>query len=191
MHKSNGFLRTVSDRGYADDLTESKYVSWINDVIGKCLTQCRGIVWVNHKIRYRDREGIHPARMMPFPIYTEIVWDRCGAFALNCRRHAPSHEIIFGFGTPDWWDDTQNILLSVWRIPPIREESAGGHPCPFPTEIARRCILASCRPFGVTLDPFMGSGTTGVAAVKVGCKFIGIEIEPKYSTSPAAEFPRR
>lgn len=33
---------------------------------------------------------------------------------------------------------------------------------------------------GVVLDPFMGSGTTGVAAVKLGRKFIGIEIEPKY-----------
>jgi len=33
---------------------------------------------------------------------------------------------------------------------------------------------------GVVLDPFMGSGTTGVACVKLGRKFIGIEIEPKY-----------
>lgn len=40
-------------------------------------------------------------------------------------------------------------------------------------------LIRKC-PFGCILDPFMGSGTTGVAAVKLGRKFIGIEIEPKY-----------
>ena len=53
------------------------------------------------------------------------------------------------------------------------------HPTQKPVEIMRWSILELNEPQTV-LDPFMGSGTTGVAAVKLGRKFIGIEIEPKY-----------
>ena len=53
------------------------------------------------------------------------------------------------------------------------------HPTQKPVEIMRWSILQLGSPQTI-LDPFMGSGTTGVAAVKLGRKFIGIEIEPKY-----------
>ena len=54
-----------------------------------------------------------------------------------------------------------------------------GHPCEKPVELLMWCI--GFLPNAETiLDPFMGSGTTGVAALKLGRKFIGIEIEPKY-----------
>ncbi len=52
------------------------------------------------------------------------------------------------------------------------------HPTQKPVEVMRWCI--SNIDAGTILDPFMGSGTTGVAAVKLGRRFIGIEIEPKY-----------
>ena len=54
------------------------------------------------------------------------------------------------------------------------------HPCPKPVAWMRWAIVRATRPNETILDPFMGSGTTGVAAVKLGRKFIGIEIEPKY-----------
>lgn len=54
-----------------------------------------------------------------------------------------------------------------------------GHPCEKPVELMRWC-LGFVPDAKTILDPFMGSGTTGVAAVKLGRKFIGIEIEPKY-----------
>lgn len=44
----------------------------------------------------------------------------------------------------------------------------------------KRQIVASVAPNGLVLDPFMGSGTTGIAAVQMGRDFIGIEREPKY-----------
>ena len=55
-----------------------------------------------------------------------------------------------------------------------------GHPCPKPDGWMRWAVDLGSRRGDVVLDPFMGSGTTGVACAQLGRKFIGIEIEPKY-----------
>jgi site-specific DNA-methyltransferase (adenine-specific) len=55
-----------------------------------------------------------------------------------------------------------------------------GHPCPKPINLMKWLVNRASLIGETILDPFMGSGTTGVAAVKLGRKFIGIEIEPKY-----------
>jgi hypothetical protein len=54
------------------------------------------------------------------------------------------------------------------------------HPTQKPLEVMLRCLLELPPKADLILDPFMGSGTTGIAAVKLGRRFIGIEIEPKY-----------
>lgn len=58
-------------------------------------------------------------------------------------------------------------------------EKRGDHPTQKPEGVMRWCIEQAGRP-KIILDPFMGSGTTGVAAVQMGLSFIGIEREPKY-----------
>lgn len=58
--------------------------------------------------------------------------------------------------------------------------AARSHPTEKPVELIRRYILASSLPGQIVLDPFMGSGSTGVAAVGEGRSFIGFEIDPKY-----------
>ena len=55
-----------------------------------------------------------------------------------------------------------------------------GHPCPRPLDLMMSVVGQWVRPDTTCLDPFMGSGTTGVACMNLGRKFIGIEIEPKY-----------
>ncbi len=57
---------------------------------------------------------------------------------------------------------------------------ARGHPCARPLNQMVHIVSQWVRPNGVVLDPFMGSGTTGVAAVQLGRRFIGIEIDPDY-----------
>jgi site-specific DNA-methyltransferase (cytosine-N4-specific) len=49
-----------------------------------------------------------------------------------------------------------------------------------PTALAERCVLAGCRPGGVVLDPFCGSGTTGMVATKHGRRFVGIDLNACY-----------
>jgi site-specific DNA-methyltransferase (adenine-specific)/modification methylase len=60
------------------------------------------------------------------------------------------------------------------------KEPRGDHPTQKPVGIMEWCISHLPADSQVILDPFMGSGTTGVAAVKMGRRFIGIEREPKY-----------
>ena len=68
-------------------------------------------------------------------------------------------------------------VSSVWQFPPAK---ANGHPTPKPVELIRRIVETTTNPGDVILDPFAGSGTTGVACVKTGREFILIEKDPKY-----------
>ena len=66
----------------------------------------------------------------------------------------------------------------VWtvNIKPCKE----AHFATYPPELVSNCILAGCPKEGVVLDPFMGSGTTGIVANKLGRHYVGIELNPEY-----------
>lgn len=66
----------------------------------------------------------------------------------------------------------------VWTISSI--PFPGAHFAVFPPELPRRCIAAGCKPGGTVLDPFSGSGTTGMVAQKLGRKYVGIDLNPEY-----------
>jgi len=67
---------------------------------------------------------------------------------------------------------------SVWsvNVQPTRE----AHFATYPQKLIQPCILAGCPEGGVILDPFMGSGTTGIVARKLNRNYIGIELNPEY-----------
>jgi site-specific DNA-methyltransferase (adenine-specific) len=69
--------------------------------------------------------------------------------------------------------------LSVWDILPESAKRVG-HPAPFPVELAARVIRLYSYVGDVVLDPFLGSGTTAVAAVQAGRRYVGFEIAPDY-----------
>lgn len=73
-------------------------------------------------------------------------------------------------------------MLSLWSIkaPGPLEKVYGKHPTQKPLELLDRIVLASTRPGDIVLDPFSGSGTTGIASLKEGRQFIGIELEEEY-----------
>ena len=66
----------------------------------------------------------------------------------------------------------------MWSIPTAGFPEA--HFAVMPPTIAERCILAGCRAGGVVLDPFCGSGTTGMMAPKHGRRFVGIDLFARY-----------
>lgn len=101
------------------------------------------------------------------------VWDK------NCGRAGADN---FSDAEIFWtsWTKKREVFRFLWKG--FQQEGAGikrDHPTQKPEQLMRFCIrmLPDAR---TILDPFLGSGTTGVAAVKLGRKFIGIEIEEKY-----------
>lgn len=71
--------------------------------------------------------------------------------------------------------------FNVWHMPPCKSNTERtGHPAQMPIALARDHIVSWSNPGDVVLDPFLGSGSTGVAAVNTGRGFVGIELDPSY-----------
>jgi site-specific DNA-methyltransferase (adenine-specific) len=70
----------------------------------------------------------------------------------------------------------------VWALPTPapREKVHGRHPTQKPLALLDRVVAASAAPGDLVLDPFCGSGTTGVAALRAGCRFLGLERDAAY-----------
>ena len=67
----------------------------------------------------------------------------------------------------------------VWKINTVPFK--GGHYAAYPPKLVETCLLAGCPEGGIVLDPFMGSGTTGMVAAQMGRHFVGVELNPEYT----------
>jgi DNA modification methylase len=79
-------------------------------------------------------------------------------------------------------DEFMEATVDVWEIPP-ESASRVGHPAPFPVALPERLIHMNTYAGEVVLDPFMGSGTTAVAAVRTGRHFIGFDTDHGYAAA--------
>ena len=111
----------------------------------------------------------------------EVIWRKKNPMPEGrCRRPHRQHEGIYLLTRDEQHAfSTKPPVKSIWEFP--NEKISGkAHYSRFPVELPSRCIAA----YGtlgkdvVVLDPFSGSGTTGVAALQLGCSFIGFEIDP-------------
>jgi hypothetical protein len=94
----------------------------------------------------------------------------------NPTAFVPTHEWVMLLAHPDFRLRSRGVsgLGDVWRATPEANE----HPAPFPISLPLNAMDAVDGE--AWLDPFMGSGTTGVAAMQMGRSFIGIELDPRY-----------
>ncbi|MBA2608972.1 MAG: site-specific DNA-methyltransferase [Actinobacteria bacterium] len=76
-------------------------------------------------------------------------------------------------------DDFMNLTLDVWTIPPESAKRVG-HPAPFPVELPEQLMRLYTYENDLVLDPFAGSGSTGVAAKRLGRRFVGYDTDPEY-----------
>lgn len=138
-----------------------------------------------------------------FKILNDIAWFKPNAAPnLSCKYFTASHEtIIWAIKEPsekhtynyetmkygDWHkkdiiknEDKQ--MRSVWSIatPPKSEKEFGKHPTQKPLNLLERIVLSSTNENDTILDPFTGSSTTGVVALKYNRQFIGIDTDEEY-----------
>jgi DNA modification methylase len=110
----------------------------------------------------------------------EIIWQKRNPMPEGrCRRPHRAHEPIYLLAKSEHHAfRVAPAVKSVWEFPNEKIDGPS-HFSRFPTELPKRCIEAygSTGSEVVVLDPFTGSGTTGVAAMEVGCSFIGLEID--------------
>ena len=109
-----------------------------------------------------------------------LTWHKSNPIPANNNNFLPDTEyciFIRGKGTTF----NQGLNFNLYRKYDITSiEPFNGHPTPKPINIIKKHILLSTKETDIILDPFLGSGTTAVAAKQLGRKFIGIEISPKY-----------
>lgn len=137
----------------------------------------------------------------------DICWFKPNASPnLSCRMFTASHESLvwvrkdktakhsFNYEkikNADWLGDfikkPAKQMRSVWAITGAKKEEKryAKHPTQKPEALLERIIMATTKKGDVVLDPFCGSGTTGVVALRQGLSFIGIDLEKKYLDSIA------
>jgi site-specific DNA-methyltransferase (cytosine-N4-specific) len=119
---------------------------------------------------------------------SRITWIKKTAMpeSVKNRPTTATEEIFLLTKSPTYYYDPNGFrepsganLRNYWILGP--EPSGNGHPAAFPRELARRCILLGSRPGDLVLDPFSGSGTTGIAAIESGRRVVMIELNPSYA----------
>lgn len=111
----------------------------------------------------------------------EVIWRKRNPMPEGrCRRPHRQHEPVFLLAkSEDHYFRVAPPVGSVWEFPNEKIDGPA-HFSRFPEELPRRCMDAYGRlgPDTVVLDPFSGSGTTGIAAIKMNCSYLGFEIDP-------------
>jgi adenine-specific DNA-methyltransferase len=101
--------------------------------------------------------------------------ERAGKYSGNPKGKNPSD--YWTFSAPEAF-----LNDPIWDIPNVKAHHPEKtiHPCQFPHELVERCILAFTQPGDLVLDPFLGAGTTAIAAAKSGRSVVGIDKDATY-----------
>lgn len=168
--------------GYAehdDSMPHEAYVEWQRACLTEMMRLLRpdGAIFYNHK--WRVQNGLLQDRadiVEGFPVRQILIWLRAGGINFNPGYFLPNYEVIYLIAKPEFrLAPKANAVGCVWQI---TQESDNPHPAPFPVELASRCIESVGE--GPVLDPFIGSGTTAIAAEKAGLEWIGIDKSEAY-----------
>lgn len=165
---------------HADAMEQGAYDEWQRDILDLTFRSVRQAVFYNHRPRVE-----HGRLRVPLsfdygrvPLRQIIIWDRGTGIDVNLRTFCTRQEWVMLFAHESFRliSHSASGRGDIWRLGMEHERLE--HPAPFPVSLPQTAIETSGAES--VLDPFMGSGTSGVAAVRQGCRFVGIELEPRW-----------
>lgn len=164
---------------HEDSMPHEDYVKWQRACLEEMMRVIPedGAIFYNHKWRVQggllqDRQDI----VSGFPVRQIIIWRRKGGFNFNPGYFLPTYEVIYLIAKPKFkLLPKKNGVGDVWEF---TQDMNNKHPAPFPLMMIDRII--SSTDAKVVLDPFMGSGTTALAAINNNRDYIGIDVSPEY-----------
>jgi DNA modification methylase len=183
----NGKRVTYGDYNspYKDKLNEEDYQNWQIEVLNSCYNVLKddGFMFYNHKNRIVNGSVISPFEWLTktkFNINQVIVINLKSTANVDKRRFFPVHELLFVLTKQKGLKlNNEECLTDVWEMKKVSRK-VSRHPATFHEDLPMRCIRASTKENDIVFDPFMGSGTTAIAALKLNRQFIGAEISKEY-----------
>jgi len=160
-----------------------------------------GTIWVSGTSHIIYTVG-SAMQSLGYKILNDIAWFKVNPPPnLSCRYFTHSTETIlwaaknkdskhyFNYALMKKMNNDKQ-MLSLWSIkaPGIDEKKYGKHPTQKPIALLDRIVLASTKSGDIVLDPFSGSGTTGIAATREARQYIGIELEEEYLKTSIKRF---
>jgi site-specific DNA-methyltransferase (adenine-specific) len=183
-HSGSKWTRADLRDGYAcwsDNLPYPAYVEQQKSVLRECwrVLDSAGAVFYNHKPRIVKGVCRTPLTLNPdLPLRQVIIWNRRSGFNFSESFYVPQHEWVVVYAKPDFRlrDKGASGIGDVWDIGPDTEASE--HPASFPVGLPTLALETTTSQ--IVLDPYMGSGSTAIAAKSLGRHFLGFEISPEY-----------
>lgn len=164
---------------YNDNMPHAEYAEWQYTCLKEMyrLIKNDGAIFYNHK--WRVQNGLMQNRadiIRDMPVRQIIIWKRKGGINFNPGYFLPTYEVIYLIPKHQFkLVPKANAYGDVWEF---TQEMKNEHPAPFPVALIERIISSTSA--RLVLDPFMGSGTTAVAAKMLQRNYIGIELSPDY-----------
>jgi site-specific DNA-methyltransferase (adenine-specific) len=176
----------IDYNSYGDDLKEDDYKNWMVQILDEMYRVLKkdGSIFFNHKPRRHNNKVYLPTDFISkskLDLYQLIIWNRLSSPNIRKDVLLPCTEHIYWLtkSKPKVFKNNvdKQFHSEVWIINPDKNTQ---HPAPFPQKLVENCILLSTDENDVVLDPFLGSGTSGIVASRLNRNFIGIEIDEKY-----------
>jgi hypothetical protein len=134
---------------------------------------------------FDELSRVSPTILMSCGAVNVQMWARIRPFSWQVAWLKPAAMGRSPVGFCNWepmllWGSGSGRSVDVFTAPIVPDDDLEGHPCPKPIAWGVESVKRACVAGATVLDPFLGSGTTAVACIRTGRKFIGIEKERKY-----------